>query len=148
MKVRSASVILAALAVVALRALPAQTLASPLPTVDFKGTFPWKIWVSSEGHDSTYPAGFHYKLLSVRSADAMTVDFALIRELPDGSKIVAIRAKGPLATFDMSAAHVVETLSKSLNITFQLFDLSDIRTAEEFRARASGLGWGVYELPK
>ncbi len=144
MKISTRSIILVTLALAALRSLPAQTPVSALPIVNFKDTFPWKVWVSSEGRDSTYPAGFHYKLLSVRNADSTIVDFALVRELPDGSKVVAIHANGPLAKFDATTAHVLETLSKSFNITFQLFDLSDVRTFEEFQTRAADLGWGVY----
>ncbi len=148
MKLTAKLIILATLTFVELRAFPAETLVSPLPTVNFKDTFPCKVWVSSEGRDSTYPAGFHYKLLSVRSGDSTTVDFALVRELPDGSKVIAIHAKGPLAKFDVTAAHMLDTLSKSLHITFQLFDLCDVYTLEEFQTRAGGLGWQVYVPPK
>jgi hypothetical protein len=116
---------------------------SVLPTVDFKDTFPHMVWVSSEGRDAEYPAGFRYKLLSVRSGDSRTVEFALVRELTGGDKIVALHAKGPLSKFNDAANGIVDDFSSLFSITFEKFDLSEIRTFEDFEARTKELGWIV-----
>jgi hypothetical protein len=121
----------------------AETPVSPLPTVDFKDTFPWKVWVSSEGHDAEYPSGFRYKLLSVRSGDSQIVEFVLIREIPPDTKIIALHAKGPLAAFDKAAAKLLDNYARMFKITFQQFDLSDVHNFAEFQSRASQLGWGT-----
>ena len=71
----------------------AETPVSPLPVVDFRQWFPWLVWVSTEGHDAEYPDGFRYKVLSERDADSKLVDFVLMRQLHDGSKIIAIHAR-------------------------------------------------------
>jgi hypothetical protein len=141
MKLSARFVAIAIFALVGLKPLLAATPASPLPTVDFKDIFPWKVWVSSEGHDAEYPSGFRYKLLSVRSGDSRTVEFVLVRELADGNKIIAIHAKGPLAGFDAAAAKLLDNFTQRFKITFQQFDLSDVHTFTEFQARASDLGW-------
>ena len=140
--------LVAMFALAAFRPLGAETPVSPLPTIDFKETFPWKVWVSSEGHAPEYLSGFRYKLLSVRSADSRTVEFVLIREIPPDKKIVALHAKGPLAGFDDTAVKLLETVGKKFNMTFQVFDLSDVHTFEEFQTRASDLGWVTDAKPK
>ena len=89
-----------------------------LPTIDFKAYFPYLVWVSSEGRDAGYPAGFRYKFLSERNADSTTVEFALVRELPDGTKTIALRGHGALAGFDKTGQDVVDKLGQSLGVTF------------------------------
>ena len=142
------SVLIAIFALAILRPVLGETPVSPLPTIDFKDTFPWKVWVSSEGHDAEYPSGFRYKLLSVRSADSQTVEFVLVREVPPGKKIIALHAKGPLARFDEAAAKLLDTFAQKFNITFQKFDLTDVHNFEEFQTRARGLGWDSDVKPK
>jgi len=119
----------------------AETPVSPLPVVDFRQWFPWLVWVSTEGHDAEYPDGFRYKVLSERDADSKLVDFVLMRQLHDGSKIIAIHAKGPLDKFDQTASEMVDHLGKKLGVTFQRFDLRDVKTFEEMRDRAKSFGW-------
>jgi hypothetical protein len=140
-------VVVAALAFLLAHPARAETRVSPLPVVDFKQWFPWLVWVSSEGHDAEYPDGFIYKVLSERDADSKLVDFVLVRQLHDGSKIVAIHAKGPLDKFDATASAMVEHLGKPLGITFQRFDLRDVKTLEDLRERARSFGWDADVAP-
>jgi len=134
--------------ILALRPVQADTPVSVLPAIDFASHFPWLVWVSSEGHDSEYPSGFRYKLISVRTADSSTVEFALVRQLTDGTKIVAIHAKGPLSKFDESSTRLLETMSRSVNVTFQRFDLRDVRDLAGLNNKIREYGWDASELPK
>jgi hypothetical protein len=118
MKRTARLVVVAIFALVGLRPLLAATPVSPLPSLDFKGTFSWKVWVSSEGHDAEYFSGFRYKLLSVRSGESRTVEFVLVRELAGGKKIIALHAKGPLVGFDDAAAQLLDTFTQRFKITF------------------------------
>jgi hypothetical protein len=124
-------------------AAPAGTPADVLPSIDFRAVFPYLAWLSTEGHDDKYPDGFRDKLLSVRSADSQTVEFALIRELSDGTKTVALHARGPLSPFGETATALVNDFSRRYAIRFERIDLTDVRDLETFRARAAGLGWDV-----
>ena len=121
----------------------AETPVGILPTIDFRETFPYLAWISTEGQDEKYPDGFRYKLLSVRTADSETVEFAMIRELHDGTKIVALHARGPLAPFGETATAMVNDFSRRYDVEFTRTDLSDVRDLEEFRQRATALGWDV-----
>lgn len=139
-----------ALLATALATLPSQadTPASVLPAVDFESYFPWLVWISSEGHDSEYPSGFRYKLISVRTADSSVVEFVLVRELSDGTKVIALHAKGPLAKFDESSARLLETMGRSVNVTFQKFDLRGVRDLAGLNDKIREFGWESSELPK
>jgi hypothetical protein len=134
--------------VIALRPVQADTPISVLPVIDFESYFPWLVWISSEGHDSEYPSGFRYKLISIRTADSSTIEFALVRQLTDGTKIIAIHAKGPLSKFDESSARVLETMSRSVNVTFQRFDLRDVKDLASLNDKIREYGWDSSELPK
>jgi hypothetical protein len=63
MKLAFRTVIVAVTALLSAQFVRAATPVSPLPAIDFKQTYPWLVWVSSEGHDAEYPKGFRYKLL-------------------------------------------------------------------------------------
>ena len=119
-----------------------------LPNIDFQSYFPYLIWASSEGHDAGYPAGFRYKLLSERNADSTTVEFALVRELPDGTKTIALRGHGALAGFDKTGQDMVEQLGRSLGVTFERFDLREVHNLEEFREKSREFGWEEKPVPK
>ncbi len=119
---------------------------SALPTIDFTTTFPWIMWVSSEGHDNEYPAGFVYKILTVRNADWTNGELVLVRQLHDGSKVVAIHAKGTLKGFDGAGQSIADKFSAMFHITFQRFDFRDSHTFEEFREEAQKNGWSVSDI--
>ena len=124
-------------------AAPAGTPASVLPLIDFREVFPYLAWLSTEGHSDKYPDGFRYKLLSVRTADAKTVEFALIRVLHDGTEMVALHARGPLEPFGESATALVRDFSRRTGVEFRRIDLTDVRDPETFRAKAADLGWDL-----
>ena len=134
---------IATVALIVATLVHAETPVSVLPTVDLENIYPYLVWTSTEGHDENHPDGFRYKLLSVRSADSRTVEFALIRELTDGTKIVALHARGPLAPFGETATALVSDFSKRFHVEFTRIDLSDVRDLDEFRQRATALGWDV-----
>jgi hypothetical protein len=140
--------LVAFLAQLAMRVAHADTPVGILPTIDFKAYFPWLVWVSSEGHDAEFPAGFRYKLLSERSADSSTVEFALVRELPDGTKTVAIRGSGPLSKFDDASKRIVETMSRSVRVTFQRYDLRGVHDFAELQEKMRDFGWETSPVPK
>jgi len=140
-----AAVLLGTSAVVPVAAAEEQTA---LPVVDFTSTFPWLVWVSSEGHDSEYPAGFVYKILTVRSADSTTGEIVLIRQLHDGTKSVAIHAKGALGGIESACQSIADKFSALFKITFQKFDLRDVHDASELQARVKQFGWSEAELSK
>ena len=119
-----------------------------LPAIDFKAYFPYLVWASSEGHDSEFPAGFRYKFLSERNADSTTVEFALVRELADGTKTIALRGHGALAGFDKTGQDVVDKLGRSLGVTFERFDLREVRDFEEFKEKSREFGWEEKPVPK
>jgi len=45
------------------------------------------------------------------------------------------------ALFEKVTQRLVTDFSQRFNITFQMFDLSDLHTLEEFKGRAAELGW-------
>lgn len=141
MKLAFRTVIVAVTALLSAQFVRAATPVSPLPAIDFKQTYPWLVWVSSEGHDAEYPKGFRYKLLSVRSADSQSVEFVLLRELPDGSKTIALHARGPLDKFEDAVAKMLDNFAKKFGVTFQRIDLRDVHDFSGFKERANDLGW-------
>jgi hypothetical protein len=64
-----------------------------------------------------------------------------VRQLHDGSKTIAIHAKGPLDKFEHTASEMVDHLGKKLGITFQRFDLRDVKDLAELKDRATSFGW-------
>ena len=112
-----------------------------LPVVDFVDVYPHLIWVSTEGRDAEYPQGFRYKLVSVRREVSQAVEFVLIREVTGGTKVVAIHATGPASKFEETTKGVLERLGAKLGISFERYDLRDVRSFEQFRAKVSAFGW-------
>ena len=111
--------------------------------LDFVSTFPHVIWVSSVGRDTKAPQGFRYKLLTMRKEPDMTIDIIFLRETVDGRKDVLSAKRGPLSTFGMLDG-VVEQLGRDKQVTFERFDLSQVRSLDEFRTRALEAGWETW----
>jgi hypothetical protein len=115
-----------------------------LVDLDFVSTFPQVFWVSSVGRDAKAPRGFRYKLLTMRREPEMDIDIIFLREMVDGKKEVLSAKRGPLSTFGMLNG-TVEQLGKDKEMTFERFDFSNVRSFEEFRARALEAGWESYK---
>ena len=111
--------------------------------IDFISTFPQAFWVSTIGKDAKAPEGFRYKVLTMRKEPEMTVDIILLRETVDGVKSVVSSKRGPMRTFAMIEG-MVQKLGQDTRVTFERFDFSDVRSFEEFRARALASGWETF----
>jgi hypothetical protein len=109
---------------------------------DFKHTYPHVLWSSGWGQDSEFPEGFRYKVFSVRLEPSGEFDVVLIQELKDGSKKEMLRWSVPSDKVDPSA-DVIQKLEEQFGVTFERVDMSNVRTCEEFEARARQVGWEV-----
>lgn len=112
-----------------------------LPAVDFATVYPHLVWVSTEGRDAEYPAGFRYKLLSVKRGEQ--VEFVLIRDVANGTKTIAMHAKGAISKFEGAASGMLSRLGTKFDVSFERFDFREITSVEEFKKLAAKIGWDV-----
>jgi hypothetical protein len=113
--------------------------------IDFTTTFPFINWVSEWGTDESYPEGFCYKVVSVLREPPGTTEFALIRELRDGTKVELSHFSG--AADKVSAIdEAVRRLGEQLSVSFQRFDMRPYRTFAAYKEKATELGWEYHEL--
>ena len=114
--------------------------------LDFIHTFPHVFYVSSIGRDEASPDGFRYKVLTVRREPDMIVELILLRESLDGTKTKVAHMQAPLHKFG-ATDDMVRQLGQDTSVTFERFDLSALRTFDEFKARAIEIGWD-YHAPE
>ena len=110
--------------------------------LDFTRTFPHVIWVSSVSYDREAPEGFRYKLFATRQEPEMIIDLLLLRHLEDGTKQQILHMQAPIAKFG-TTDDVIRELEQSANVSFERFDLADIRNFEQFRSKAIEVGWEI-----
>ena len=120
-------------------------LQSALTTLDFVTHYPHKYWISNWAKDDAYPAGFRYKLLSVRPEPDDLIELMLVLEQPGGQKMVMKHLDVSPSAFDRTAQTFVEGLSEAYGLDFELLDLSSVRTSEEFERVVSEAGWHEFE---
>jgi len=108
--------------------------------LDFARTFPHVFWISNVSHDATAPNGFRYKMFAIRREPDRIIELLLLSERTDGFKRKIFHKQAPLNKFAV-ADEVIRQIEKDKNVTFERFDLSEIRTLDEFRARAIEVGW-------
>jgi hypothetical protein len=108
--------------------------------LDFTHTFPHVVWVSSIGYDERSPEGFRYKALTMRHEPEMIVELVLLRESINGTKTIVTNARGSIDKF-AAIDEMIRQLGEGQSVTFTRFDLSDLRTPDDFSARAIEIGW-------
>ena len=111
-------------------------------TIDFVRAFPHVCWVSAWGQDDAFPQGYCYKVLSHRLEPEHMVEVILLRELRDGTKSEVARLRGAVGNF-AAIDQAVAKLGFVLSVSFERFDMTDCRTAEEYKTKAAKLGWEV-----
>jgi hypothetical protein len=108
--------------------------------LDFIRTFPHIFWISSVSYDQEAPNGFRYKMFTVRHEPGMNVELILLRERDDGIKRVLAHMQGSMEKFG-TTQDIIRELQSSANVEFEQFDLSSIRTFDDFRIHAIEVGW-------
>ena len=108
--------------------------------LDFTLTFPHFIWVSSMSYDSEGPAGFLYKMFATRHEPAMIIEVLLLRENVDGQKRKVFHMQAPIDKVG-ALDDVVREIERDKNVSFERFDLSGVRTLDEFTSKAIEAGW-------
>jgi len=108
--------------------------------LDFTRAFPHVFWVSSIGYDERSPKGFRYKVLTMRHEPEMLIELILLRESVSGKKTKVTHMQAPIDRFGVTE-DMVRQLGQDQSVSFERFDLTDIHTFDEFRARAIEIGW-------
>jgi hypothetical protein len=111
---------------------------------DFTHTFPHVFWLSSVGREEQSLVEFRYKVLTFRHEPDMTIELILVRELLDGTKTKVAHIQGPLDKF-AAIEDRVQKFGQDASVSFERFDLSALRTFDDFKARAIEIGWGFHE---
>ena len=111
--------------------------------LDFTHTFPHVFWISTFGHNEQSPGGFRYKVLTMRREPDMTIELLLLRESSDGTKTKVAHMQTPLDKFG-ATDDMVRKLGRDTSVTFERFDLSTLRTFDEFKVRAIEIGWDYH----
>ena len=108
--------------------------------LDFTSTFPHVIWVSTVSYDGESPDGFRYKMFATRHEPGMMIELLLLRETLGGPKRKVLHMQAPADKLG-AVDDVIREIERDKNVCFERFDLSDVRTFEEFRTRAIQAGW-------
>jgi hypothetical protein len=133
----------------ALLASPIRAQVPGLPTVDFERYFPHLVAVSQEMHVKGIAGSIQYKFIEIRDEQQHVVIVALTRHdsLKDGFGVVFV-ARGPIENSEAALRKAVDGFSKKENVQFEFVDLRDVKTLEEFKLRATALGWGIQAQPQ
>jgi hypothetical protein len=113
----------------------------PIISIDFKESFPYKIWISTWSKDESYPIGFRYKLLSVRNESSEYVELVIVLEEPGGYKTEMKRMDIKISSFDDIAWGFVRGFEETYGIEFQVQDFSEIKTKEQFDVLSAKMTW-------
>jgi hypothetical protein len=114
-----------------------------LTNYDFERFFPHKSWVSAWAKDETYPAGYCYKILSVRDEVDGHVELVLIRAYRDGTKDELHRARVRVAVADDAAGVFSRGLAQKFGLTFEEQDYRAARSLEQFHVLTQKYGWSM-----
>jgi hypothetical protein len=112
-----------------------------LPELDFKRFFPYMVAVSEIQKDVTFPDGFQYKFITVKDEEDKAIFLALVRREGSSRLVRLYVAKGPLENAEASMRGRVQSFGDKLKLKFEVIDLKDVRTSEEFKTKAENLGW-------
>lgn len=113
----------------------------PLVSLDFERFFPYKFWVSDWKKDEEYPAGFRYKLLSVRDEQENQIELVTVMEEPGEIKTERDRSTFPPEAFEKFIPSYLAKLKETFGIEFALTDVSDIRSVEDWQGVSKGEGF-------
>ena len=109
---------------------------------DFKTRFPHKFWISTVCYDRDDPNGFRFKLLATRLEPGKEVELVLLRQSEEtGIKRQLFHMRRTLDGHDDSIEELCQQLQCKNNVEFEMFDLSAVQTSQEFKCKASQLGW-------
>jgi hypothetical protein len=114
-----------------------------VPNIDFQRYFPHITAVSEEKVMKDFPDGVQYKFLTVRDAIDNSIVVALTRKEGKERLVRVFLARGPIEGSEETLKKTVAKFSGTLGVSFEFIDLREIRTFEEFEARARDLGWGL-----
>ena len=120
-------------------------IASGLVTYDFERFFPHKSWVSDWATDETYPAGYCYKILSVRDEVDDRVELVLVRAFRDGTKEELHRARVRVCEVDDAAGILSRGLAQKFGLDFEEQDYSTARSLEQFHISTQKYGWSMHK---
>jgi hypothetical protein len=100
-------------------------------------------------HVKGIAGSIQYKFIEIRDEQQHVVIVALTRHdsLKDGFEVVFV-ARGPLENSEAALRKTVDGFSKKENVQFEFVDLRDVKTSEEFKLRATALGWGIQTQPQ
>jgi hypothetical protein len=113
---------------------------------DFKNTFPYIYWVSDWVSDEAYPDGFRYKMLTVQNISTQEFEAVLVLEERNGNKTEMKRYSGPVGSAALQQLRkFILGIEESFGVELEEQDLSDVRTAADFEARTSQLGWSEWK---
>jgi hypothetical protein len=118
---------------------------SGLVTYDFERFFPHKSWVSGWTTDETYPAGFCYKILSVRDEVDARVELVLVRAFRDGAKEELHRARVRIGEADDAASIFSRGLAQNFGLDFETQDYTTARSLEQFHVLTQEYGWSMHK---
>jgi hypothetical protein len=128
---------------------PPQDTPEGIVSFDFLRFFPHRFWVSSWAKDAEFPAGFRYKILSVRDEETKRIEAVIVREEPGGYKEVTIRHPGlSPAEFETDIAEIVADMRQTLGLDLEEQDMSFVRTEDELLECMEDFGWGDWEPEK
>jgi len=120
-------------------------ISSGLVTYDFERFFPHKSWVSDWATDETYPAGFCYKILSVRDEIDDQVELVLVRAFRDGTKEKLHRASVRIDEADEAANIFSRGLSQKFGLDFEEQDYTSTRSLGQFHVLIQKYGWSMHK---
>lgn len=109
---------------------------------DFVCTYAHTVWVSTVSYDRGSPDGFRYKMFAVRREPEMTIELVLLLEAADGLKRQVFRVEAQIEKLD-GADQMLKGLEQDMNVEFQRFDSSGVRSQDELRARAIEVGCDI-----
>ena len=123
---------------------PARGQVPGLPDIDFKRYFPHILAISEIQKDSQFPDGYQYKFITVRDEEDKVMFLALTRRGGTDRLVRLYLAKGPIAS-DLDMRNRAEQFGKRLQLKFEVVDLRELRTLDEFRLKAQGMSWELRE---
>lgn len=122
--------------------------AQEMPVIDFQRYYPHLIAISEQVKIPEAPYTLQWKLITIRDEQDKLVWVTLRRFEGEDRVTQEFIAAGPLDSSEESFRSAVAGFTKAENIEFEIVDLRGIRSAAEFAAKASELGWGEDAIAK
>jgi len=113
---------------------------------DFLTLFPHRFWISNWASDEEYLSGYRYKVLSVRQEPEGLIELVVLIENSSGAKKEMTRLKVSASLLDRSGQKLVDQIAGLHGLDFEMIDLSDVRTEDEFVRRVDQAGWTGFSV--